>query len=203
MKKLAVAIGFMTLSASAFAQGTAPGNFYMGLSAGQTNVDTGIGGTTGTASLDETDTGFKIFAGVKIDNIWSAELQYADFGKISLKGNSGDTFTYQGEQYQFTANNAELSLKATSFGGAIVAGYDVSKVVRPFAKIGLHRWDSEASESSTAGSGSLSDSGTDIFYGVGVQFSLTNQISVRLEAEEYKFDDEKARLVSIGFAYQF
>ncbi len=205
MKKHLIAVGIMAVTATAaFAQSSESKlAFYMGVSAGQTKIDTGVSGLTGTATLDESDTGYKIFGGLKLDDIWSAELQYADFGTASLKGNNGDRFTFDGTQYQFTANNVNLAVKAKSFGAAIVAGYDVTKAVRPYAKLGLHRWDSDATISSSAGNASLSDSGTDPFYGVGIQFSITDQLAARVEAEHYKYDSEKAQLISVGVMYRF
>lgn len=205
MKKHLIAVGIMAMTASpAFAQSSQSKTaFYMGVSAGQTKIDTGVSGLTGTATLDESDTGYKIFGGLKLDDIWSAEIQYADFGTASLKGNNGDRFTFDGTQYQFTANNVNLSVKAKSFGAAIVAGYDVTKAVRPYAKLGLHRWDSDATISSSAGNASLSDSGTDPFYGIGIQFSITDQLAARVEAEHYKYDSEKAQLISVGVMYRF
>jgi OOP family OmpA-OmpF porin len=205
MKKYLVAAGIAALfSSTAFAQASQNKTpLYLGFSAGQTKIDTGVSGLTGTASLDESDTGYKIFGGYKFDNVWSAEIQYADFGKASLKGNNGDRFTFEGTQYQFTANNSEVSVKAKSFGAAIVAGYDVSTVIRPYVKLGLHRWDSDASVTSNAGNASISDSGTDPFYGIGIQFSITDQLAARVEAEHYKYDSEKAQLISAGLMYRF
>lgn len=205
MKKHLIAVGIMAMTASpAFSQSSQSNTaFYMGVSAGQTKIDTGVSGLTGTATLDESDTGYKIFGGLKLDDFWSAELQYADFGTASLKGNNGDRFTFDGTQYQFTANNVNLSVKAKSLGAAIVAGYDVTKAVRPYAKLGLHRWDSDATISSSAGNASLSDSGTDPFYGIGIQFSITDQLAARVEAEHYKYDSEKAQLISVGVMYRF
>lgn len=204
MKKIIATLGLCLLASSSLAQTSADKNpFYLGLSGGQTKIDTGVTRLTGTATLDEKDTGYKIFGGLKIDSIWGAELQYVDFGKASLKGNTGDQFNYQGTQYEFTANNAEISLKAKSYGVAMLAGYDVSKVFRPFAKVGLHHWKSTESATSSAGNASLSNSGTDLFYGVGVQFSFTDRVAARLEAEQYKFDSDKVQLISAGLTVSF
>lgn len=204
MNKFLASLALLVITGSALAQGAADkSSVYLGLSAGQTKIDTGVTGLTGTATLDETDTGYKIFGGLKIDSIWGAELQYVDFGKASLKGNNGDQFNYKGAPYQFTANNTEVSLKAKSYGVAMLAGYDVSKVFRPFAKVGLHHWKSTESATSNAGSVSLSDSGTDLFYGVGVQFSFTEKVAARIEAEQYKFDSDKVQLISAGLTVSF
>jgi OmpA-OmpF porin, OOP family len=204
-KSFLLTVGALAATSSiAFAQPAQSQNsFYMGVSVGQTKIDTGVSGLTGTASLDESDTGYKIFGGYQFDQIWGVELQYADFGKASLKGNNGDRFTFEGTQYEFLANNSEVSVKAKSLGAAIVAGYNVSSVVRPYVKLGLHRWDSDASVSSNAGNISISDNGTDPFYGIGVQFSITDQLAARIEAEHYKYDREKAQLISAALMYRF
>lgn len=205
MKKHLVTVGVAALFCStSFAQSNpSKPPFYFGLSVGQTKIDTGVSGLTGTASIDESDTGYKIFGGYKFDDTWGAEVHYADLGTASLKGNNGDRFTLDGTQYQFTSNNAAISVKATSIGAAIVAGYDVSGTVRPYAKLGLHRWDSDASVTSNAGNASISDSGTDPFYGVGVQFSITDQLGARVEAEHYRYDSERAQFISVGLIYKF
>ena len=205
MKKILTAVSLCLLATStAFAQtGPEKNPFYFGLSGGQTKIDTGVSGLTGTATLDEKDTGYKIFGGLKFDSIWSAELQYVDFGKASLKGNNGDQFRYEGTLYQFTANNVEVALKAKSYGAALLAGYDVNKFIRPYAKVGLHHWRSTESATSDAGNVAISDSGTDLFYGLGLQFSFNDRIAARIEAEQYKFDSSKVQLISAGVTISF
>lgn len=204
MKKMITVIGLWAISSAALAQSAADKHpFYFGVSGGQTKIDTGVTGLTGTATLDEKDTGYKIFGGMKFDSIWSAELQYVDFGKASLKGNNGDQFKYEGTQYQFTANNVEVALKAKSYGAALLAGYDVNKFIRPYAKVGLHHWKSTESATSDAGNVAIRDSGTDIFYGVGVQLSFNDRIAARIEAEQYKFDHDKVQMISAGLTFSF
>jgi len=47
--------------------------FYMGVGAGFMTHDTGVSGTTGTAKLDEEDTAFKGYAGVKLNKFIGLE----------------------------------------------------------------------------------------------------------------------------------
>jgi hypothetical protein len=51
---------------------------------------------TDTASLDESDQGFKLFAGYKTIYYFSLEGQYAGFGEASLMGKNGGTFALSG-----------------------------------------------------------------------------------------------------------
>ena len=48
--------------------------FYVGAGAGKTTVDTGV--TVGTASLDEDDSGFKVFAGIPLNQYLAIEYFY-------------------------------------------------------------------------------------------------------------------------------
>ena len=68
-------------------------NFYIGITSGQTDVDTGITEIVGS-TLDEDGTGNSFFIGKKINGNISIEGFYTDLGKVSLSGNSGDTFVY-------------------------------------------------------------------------------------------------------------
>ena len=55
----------------------------------------GVGSVVG-ASLDEDGTGYACVIGNEIDKNLSIEGFYIDFGEASLKGDSGDTFVFDG-----------------------------------------------------------------------------------------------------------
>ena len=58
---------------------------------GQSDIDTKI--TTGTATLDEEDLGWKFYGGANINEYLTVEVQYADFGAATLNGVNGSTFS--------------------------------------------------------------------------------------------------------------
>ncbi len=196
----ALATGVMLFGVVSAAQAA---EFYIGLGAGKTTLETGIANTTGTAKLDEDDTGKKIFAGVHLNKFISIEAFYADLGEASLSGNNGDTFQFNGSTFAFTANNVKITSKGKGFGIAPMVGYNITENFRPFAKIGVHRWDIDTTATTSAGSASISNSGTDLMFGLGLAYSFTKNIGIRAEYERFKFDGDDADLISASIQYTF
>jgi OOP family OmpA-OmpF porin len=130
-------------------------------------------------------------------------MHYADFGEASLSGNNGDTFALNGTTYTFTANDVNIAVGATSLGAAATVGHDFTNKLRAFAKLGLHAWELDASVTSSAGSASLTNSGTDLFYGIGAKYALTDRVSIRAEFERFNIDSDEIDFVSAGVSYRF
>ena len=172
-------------------------NWYFGAGYLQSEADTDIAGLTGTASLDEKDSGFKIFGGYQFNPYLGLEMAYADLGTVSLKGNNGDTFTYKGAAYSFTANNANLELDTwvIEVGGKfslpldLVTGQDYLKYITPFAKLGGFYWDQEATvTASGVNGGSISDDGFDFYFGAGLQINIHKNFAISGEWQRYTGD---------------
>lgn len=177
--------------------------WYAGAGVGSSSIDTGVSALTGTASLDEDDTGFKLFGGYRLTKNISIEGFYSDFGEASLTGNNGDTFTYGGAVYTFTANNVKVTAEGTALGVAGVFNMPLSKDFSAHAKLGLMHWDADGTVTADAGSAALSDDGTDIYYGLGATYNFTKNIGVAVELERYDFDNEDVDLISANFVYSF
>lgn len=108
-----------------------------------------------------------------------------------------------------------------------VAGIGILPISESFAlfgKLGMFKWDLDykcktASGTATCGSpANRSASGTDLSYGVGLSYTLTKQVGLRLEWERFKDvgDPNKTRgtdngktgqsdadLLSVGIQYKF
>lgn len=177
--------------------------FYIGAGFGQSNYDTGVSGLTGTASHDKKDNGYKLFAGYNFNKFVAVEGHYADFGKTSLSGNTGDTFVHDGTTYSFLANNVTLTSNASSLGLAGVFSYPVTNAITPFAKLGLHYWEDDGKASSSVANYNDGDDGTDLFFGIGMNIAINESLSARVEAERYRFDDDELDYFSIGLQYNF
>lgn len=188
------------LSNSVFASET---GWYLGLGIGQSSVDTGVSSTTGSASLDEEDTAYKVFVGYQINPYLAVEGFYLDAGSAELKGNAGDTFVLDGDTYIFVADDVKISTDAKTYGIAGSAGYPVHQYFYPYVKFGLHRWDFDASVSAGADNVSDGDDGTDLMYGLGIKADLTDNFSFRAEYEIYDFDGEDLDLMSAGIILSF
>ncbi|OFX11867.1 MAG: hypothetical protein A2516_03240, partial [Alphaproteobacteria bacterium RIFOXYD12_FULL_60_8] len=170
--------------------------FYAGVGAGLSSTDTGFTDLTGTAALDEEDTGWKLFGGAELTDLLAVEGFYADFGEATLSGNNGDTFKYGDTTYTFTSNGEVLAYAGTTMGAGGVLGYDINEFFRPFAKLGLHYWEIDASFTSTTTTLNRTDSGVDGYGGLGLQVNLTDWISLRAEYERFLFGNETVDLAS-------
>lgn len=175
---------------------------YAGVSGGLSSVDTGIENTTGSASVDEEDIGFKVFGGYQFTHYLAAEAHYARLGTATLSGNTGDTFDYKGATYQFTAD-AKVDVEGSSIGVAGVAGIPVTTYLYPYLKGGVHRWSQETSAASSAGNANFEDSGVGAFYGLGARLRLTGGFSVRAEFERFKMDEDAVDFISLGGQLKF
>jgi OOP family OmpA-OmpF porin len=177
--------------------------FYLGGGIGYSSIDTGVSGTTGTAVLDEDDTGFKALLGYQLHENLAVEGFYANLGEASLTGNNGDNFVFGGTAYQFTASGS-LTIKASTIGVGVVGMVPVNEMLSPIVKLGLHSWEADATVvSSTVGSATASDSGTDLFYGIGAQFNFNEKIASRAMFERFNLDDVSVDLFSVSLIFKF
>lgn len=173
--------GAGTLMAAVMCAPAALADTYLGLSAGQSQIEYGSPDTSTdfdpkAIDLDDGDTAFKVFGGYKF-TIAAAELAYVDFGRI--EGNNG---TY-----------SEVS--GFSGFGMLHMGLGPASV---FGKVGGFMWESTASVEQ------LEDDGYDLAYGLGVMVGLLG-IDARMEYEYFnvggKLDD--VSMVSVGVSYSF
>ena len=178
-------IALLLTSSYVFAE---DGKFYIGASGGQADYDSKITGLTGTSKLDEEDTAWKIYTGYRWENNFGLEIQYADFGEVSISGNNGDQFTDgKGTALVFAINNAKIYSEVKSYGIAASYSFPLHENFSLFGKAGIHRWDLETADNA---SGSYPDEdGTEPFGGLGAEFSYEN-FALRVEYERYKIDSD-------------
>lgn len=184
MKKqlLAVLIGASTLAA---VPAMAAGQMYAGLWLGQSKVDLDVDLPPGI-SEDDTDTFLSIGGGYKFSENAAVEVAYNDFGEWSASG-----------------GGAKATVEATSISVAAVGSYPLDGGFSILGKIGLEMWDAE-------GGGAFSgedEDGTDIFFGFGGGYDLTEAVSARLEYQLHSFEaggeDADIDVFNLGFTFNF
>lgn len=153
----------------------ADNGIYLGASLGDANVDI----DQGLAQVDSDDTGFKFIVGIRPLDWFAVEASYVNFGNP--------------EDGQLEANADGISAFGVFF--LPIGPVDV------FAKGGLISFDTSVK---LDGLGDIyREDGTDLAYGVGVQFRLLS-LGVRAEYEKFDIDDVKdANMLSIGVTYTF
>lgn len=182
----ALILSTVAFSFSGAALAGSDSGFYIGGSLGSAEVDYSDNlPDFGDISFDDTDTGYKVFAGynfgwVPLVNL-AIEGAYVDFG------------SHDGEIAEVTGNKIE-SNGWTAFG---LAGVDLGPIGL-FAKAGMFLWDSDVKSEF----GDTSDSGTDPAYGIGAKIQL-GSIAVRAEWELFELDRVDIDYFSVGASYTF
>lgn len=177
--------------------------WYGSVSLGTSTVDTGVSNTTGTASLDEDDTSFKITFGQKLDKVLSIEGFYADFGEASLTGNTGDTFDSGGTTWVFTADNAKVATSASGLGINAKFTHAFTDKSSIAGRLGLLMWDVTTSASTATTASSASDDGIDLFYGIGYKYDFNKQYSLTVDYDMYTADTFDFNTLAVGVSFNF
>jgi hypothetical protein len=151
--------------------------------------------------LDDEDNGYSIFFGLPINKDIDVEFSYNNFGEASLSGVSGNQFRLNGTLYEFN-QTATLKAEAKSYGVAVKPKLNINKNFDLVATLGAHKWDTDFSVSGTTVSGSGSDDGVDLFYGVGLKANF-DAISVGLNYNIYKLDSEDVKSMGIRVSAAF
>ena len=196
MKKITlILVGFSMF----FFQSVKSEELYIGLDYLSNTIDSGV--TNISSTLDEKDTGYSLFAGLPINESFDFEFSYNDFGKTSLSGVSGNRFIVDGVTYQFNATGT-LSAAATSFGLAAKPKIEIAESAMLYGKLGIHRWDSEFSISSTTASADASETGTDVFFGGGIEVKFSG-LQARVGYTQYTLDSDDIKSINAGLSYSF
>ncbi len=180
---------------------------YVGGSLGYSSIDTlsggeidallATGGITSTSSVDDSDLGWKFFAGFNFNQYFGIEMAYVDLGEAE----ASSVITAP------TAGTAAIAAEADGFSFAAVGRYPLSNNIDVFGKVGVFAWDVEGTGNVTSGATTVAlngdTDGTDVMFGVGGEYEITKNIGVRAEWERYKLDSDDVDLFSIGLEYDF
>jgi OmpA-OmpF porin, OOP family len=164
LKKLA-AIALLSLSSTAFAQT----GLYVGLGAGRASAEIDAAGLT---SVDDSDTGFKIYGGYEFTPNFAVEVGYADLGKLSA--------------VDATPPPTSTSFESSAVFADAVGLWPINREVSLFARAGF-AFTTLDIRSSTPGLGSVvaGEDETNLKLGLGAQFNVTRNVALRAEWERY------------------
>ena len=159
-------------------QSHAESNGYVGFRISQAIVD--------ESGIDGDDTGAKFFGGYKFNDYFAIEGGYYDFGDIIDSGS-------------LTNPSSRLEIEGVSL--AAVGFIPASDNVSWFGKIGIHYWDADTVGSISTPLSTNSD--TDTFYGVGLDYVINDRWSLRGEIERYEVEDLDLNVGSVGVSFKF
>jgi len=150
----AIAIG---AAAPASAQESAASHYYLGATAGQGHWRSMC---QNAPSCDDTNTTLSVFAGYRINPIFSAELAFRNYGMVH-------------------ASTASVKGKGWELDG--LASWPVLEHLSVFGKLGIKR--AVVKGDGTLGGGKETNYGPT--YGVGVQYEINKSIALRGEWQAY------------------
>lgn len=151
-------------------------------------------GSVSNASAEDSDTGFRIMTGGQFSPNLGLEVGYLDMGKATAKGTSDGSVIWP-------AGPVSVSVGIKGFDFGLVGRLPTSNAFALLARVGVFKWDADLRASTSAGSGSDSDSGNDTFWGLGAEFGQ-GQLKFRGEWTRYKVDSDfgKDDITSLSLA---
>lgn len=174
----------LALTAAMAAQADVQPGFYAGAGFGTTKIDDD---GFDDVDFDDSDTGFKIFGGYSFNQNFAIEATYFDLGEASGSFGVGDNF----------------DVGISGFGVSAVGVLPLSDTFSLFGKLGYASYDIDAHvELAGVGSGSASDSQSDMTFGAGAALSF-GQFEARAEFEAINVDGGDANMISLSGLYRF
>ncbi len=186
---------FAALAAAAFIAGPAfaqskLGGFYVGAHIGQTKAKDFCDGLAGTGiSCDDSDTAWKILGGYQFNKNFAAELAYTDGGEVTA-----------------SLGGLHESVKANLWEIVGVGSLPVVERFSVYGKLGLYRADVE---DNTNFGFSADETSTDVTFGFGARYDITQNVAGRVEWQRYSDvgggDIGKADVdvISVGVLWKF
>lgn len=183
-------------SQASWAQSDAGG--YMGAGFGQAMAPDFCSEEPGLilTTCEDKDSAFKLFGGFQFNRNFALEASYFDLGVLP---SSGSVFGIP----------FDLKFEATAFTLQGVGIAPVSDELSIFGKAGLSFWNLDASGTVGGVSGSVSEDGVDIALGLGAQFLISNNMSIRAEWDffpDFGNDDTgegDMHMISVGLVFSF
>ena len=152
---------------------------FVGASVGQTSLEA----SDSSIDFSANDTAFKVYGGWG-RKFFGFEGSYLDLGSPSD-----------------SSGGVDVKIDTTAWDAFVRGILPIGKRFEIFGKAGLVYW---SSDSHVSGSGSESDSGTDMVYGAGVGFKFGEHLGVRGEYERFDISDiDSLYLVSVGADFRF
>lgn len=160
---------------------------YVGASAGESKFNTECrNGVTRFFDCNRRDTGYKVYAGGRVNEVLGLEVGYTDFGRIRASG--GDT-------------------NAWAIPITLTAGTPLGSRFGIFGKVGglYGRTDVTADPDTLFDTGHKN--GWGFTYGAGMTFAITPSLQLRADVDRYKLDFVGGRkdvdMVSAGLQLRF
>jgi len=175
--------------------------FYAGFVAGSTKFKSDFKVTKGPR-IDDSDSGYMIFAGRELGDGWAVEGFYTDLGDVEWSGKAGDTFTVGNSRYT-VSKDVKVTASGRAVGAAGKYSWNVHRKTRLYAKLGIHSWKTKMRVSSGAAAGATDADGTDAMGGLGVEYAISDRVRILAGSDNYITEDDDVSLTYVGLRFGF
>ena len=202
MKKVILGALLLVLPCTASAEGLS--GAYVGVSGGLATINTGTqlqqtvnslvaaGFTSASMTMEQKSANYKVFAGYNINENFSVEAFYSSLGSYNY------TIFTTGPVV-----NASGSFKLNAYGADILAKLPVAETNSVYLRVGYFQ---SKTDFTFAGGGiSVSDSSktSNVKFGIGGDYGVTENISLRTDWEYYNDKDTPINVFSLGLVANF
>lgn len=169
-------------------------DWYAGIGLGQAENkirQSKIVGTSFSGTIDNEDSGWKIFGGYRLwDEYVAVEVSYVDLGTTKATGtSSGSAFTGTHELETFTVG--------------LTGRIPITDPLGVIIHLGVSRNSSKLS-TTTGSTGTFAGAtDTEFYAGAGLQYEFSDTIGARIEFEQFLVDAYKVNLLTAGIIYRF
>lgn len=203
---VATSLAALAVVAPVWAETAGALNFYLSASLGQAKAD--IGSASGL-TVDDTDTSYSIGVGYKFNDNIAIEGGYQKLGKGSVTGTASGTFYGK----SFTATGLTLSDEVDGYYLGPVITFPLVDNFEVQGRIGVYSWtgDTKASFTSLAYGGttysgtsiSTSHDGSDVYYGFGVAYKVSKNVSLGADWTRFDIDGTDVDVFGARLKYSF
>lgn len=157
-----------------------------------------------TNSIDDRDShsGYKLFGGYQINRNFGLEFGYFDLGKFGYTAQTTPPGSLTGD------------MKVTGWNADLVGTLPLTERLSALGRVGVTSIRAKDTFSATGAArvpyanATPSERSTQVKFGVGLAYAITDALAVRLEAERYRLKDAVGNrgdidMVSVGLVYRF
>jgi len=177
-----------TAQADAHSSETTASGMYVGATYGKGKHNIEFTDPATNNFFDDSTTTMSLFIGKDLNETFAVEGFYANQGESKIN---------------IPAESYTATIKGTTMGLAVKAGTNFSDDIRGFVKLGYHSWKSESNENDNGVLGTEKNDGTDLLYGIGIEYKLSETTAVVAGYDRFTYDDSNITDMSIGIKYRF